>query len=170
MAICLSESSSPRMILLIYLYTNYNKNKKFRSFKNRKHIFLIRKTEDGLYLGFSYKSLISDHIRSDKGSQRKILLIGKFNRRKTQRIVLLAHLSRRLLGELIVYPCPGVRRCLRRRRCRSQFSNIFSSKTARPIKAKYYVEPPWKGGTKVCINGPGHMTVVDTVYWDDQSD
>ena len=67
----------------------------------------------------------------------------------------LAHLSRRLIGELIVYPFSGVRRC----RCRrSQFSNIFSSKTAWLIKAKFNVEPPWEGGTKVCINGPGHMT------------
>ena len=40
----------------------------------------------------------------------------------------------------------------------STFSNIFSSETAWPIKAKFYVEPPWEGGTKVCINGPGHMT------------
>ena len=38
------------------------------------------------------------------------------------------------------------------------FSNIFSSETAWPSKAKFYVEPPWEGGTKVCINGPGHMT------------
>ena len=38
------------------------------------------------------------------------------------------------------------------------FSNIFSSETAWPIKAKFYVEPPWEEGTKVCINGPGHMT------------
>ena len=38
------------------------------------------------------------------------------------------------------------------------FSNIFSSETTWPIKAKFYVEPPWEGGTKVCINGPGHMT------------
>ena len=37
------------------------------------------------------------------------------------------------------------------------FSNIFSE-TAWPIKAKFYVEPPWEGETKVCINGPGHMT------------
>ena len=37
-------------------------------------------------------------------------------------------------------------------------SNIFSSETAWPIKAKFYVEPPWGGGTKVYINGPGHMT------------
>ena len=38
------------------------------------------------------------------------------------------------------------------------FSNIFSSETAWPINAKFYVEPPWEGGTKVYINGPGHMT------------
>ena len=31
------------------------------------------------------------------------------------------------------------------------------SETAWPIKAKFYVEPPWEGRTKVCINGPGHM-------------
>ena len=66
----------------------------------------------------------------------------------------LAHLSRRLIGVLIVYPCSGVRRCRRR----PPFSNVFSSETAWPIKAKFYVEPPWEGGTKVCINGPGHMT------------
>ena len=39
-----------------------------------------------------------------------------------------------------------------------KFSNVFSSETAWPIKAKFYVEPPWEGGTKVNINGPGHMT------------
>ena len=75
-----------------------------------------------------------------------------------QSIVFLAHLSRRLTGELIGYPWirrPSVRR---RRRPSSTFSNIFSSETAWPIKAKFYVEPPWEGGTKVCINGPGHMT------------
>ena len=38
------------------------------------------------------------------------------------------------------------------------FSNVFSSENAGPIKAKFYVEPPWEGGTKVCINGQGHMT------------
>ena len=60
-----------------------------------------------------------------------------------------------LAGELIVYPYSGVRY----RRCRrQQCLNIFSSETLLPIKAKFYVEPPWEGGTKVCINGPGHMT------------
>ena len=38
------------------------------------------------------------------------------------------------------------------------FSNFFSSETAWPIKAKFHVEPPWEGGTKVYINDPGHMT------------
>ena len=51
-------------------------------------------------------------------------------------------------GELIVYPCSGVRRRRCRCRCRQQCLNIFS----------LYVKPPWEGGTKVYINGPGHMT------------
>ena len=55
-------------------------------------------------------------------------------------------------GELIVYPCSGIH-C----RCQ-QCLNIFSSETALPIKAKFYVEPAWEGGRKVYINGPGHMT------------
>ena len=37
-------------------------------------------------------------------------------------------------------------------------SNVFSSETAWPIKAKFYVEPHWEGGTKVYINSSGHMT------------
>ena len=37
-------------------------------------------------------------------------------------------------------------------------SNIFSSATAWPIKAKFYLEPPWVGGTKVCSRHLGHMT------------
>ena len=63
-------------------------------------------------------------------------------------------------GELIVYPYSGIRRCRRclcRCRCRQQCLNI-SSETALPIKAKFYMEPPWEGGTKVYINGPGPMT------------
>ena len=70
---------------------------------------------------------------------------------------LLAHLSRRLIVELIVYTCSGVRRCCCCH-CHSPFSNIFSSVTAWPIKAKLYVEPLWERGTKVCVNGLGYMT------------
>ena len=57
-------------------------------------------------------------------------------------------------GELIVYPSsqrPSVG-------VRPPSLKIFSSEIAWPIKAIFYVEPPWLGGTKVCINGPGHMT------------
>ena len=72
------------------------------------------------------------------------------------KISFLAHLSRRLTGELIGYP--WIRRPWLSVRRLFTFSNIFSSETAWPIKAKFYVEPPWEGGTKVCINGPGHMT------------
>ena len=64
----------------------------------------------------------------------------------------LAHLSLWLIVELIGYPWYGFRRRP------STISNVFSSEAAWPIQAKFYVEPPWEGGTKVCINGPGHMT------------
>ena len=38
------------------------------------------------------------------------------------------------------------------------FSIIFFSETAWPIKAKFRVEPSWKVGKKVYINGTGHIT------------
>ena len=41
--------------------------------------------------------------------------------------------------------------------CVSTFLNI-SSETTGPIEAIVHMEPPWDGGTKVCSNGPGHMT------------
>ena len=72
----------------------------------------------------------------------------------------LAHLSRRLIGELIVYQWSGVRpssvhpSIVRRR---PQCSKIFFSETAGPIKAKFYVEPPWVGGTIFCSRHLGHM-------------
>ena len=69
----------------------------------------------------------------------------------------LAYLSRRLTGELIVYPCSGVRLSSIVIRPSSTISKIFSSETAWPIKAKLHAHP-YEGGTKVCINGPGHMT------------
>ena len=35
---------------------------------------------------------------------------------------------------------------------------IFSSRTTGPIEARFHMESPWDGGTKVCSNGPGHLT------------
>ena len=67
---------------------------------------------------------------------------------------LLAHLRLRLIGELIGYPWSRIR--LSSSVHRSQCSNIFSE-TAGSIKAKFYVEPPLLGGTKVCLRHPGHM-------------
>ena len=58
-------------------------------------------------------------------------------------------------GELIVYPCSVVRPSSVRR---PPFSKIFSSETAWPIKAKFYMKHLWEGGTNVYINNPGHMT------------
>ena len=67
-------------------------------------------------------------------------------------------LSRRLVGELMGYSwsgvCPSV---VHRSSYRSQCSKIFS-KTACSIKAKFFLEPSWRGGTKVCSRYLGHMT------------
>ena len=51
---------------------------------------------------------------------------------------------------------PSVRPSVVRRR--PQCSKIFFSETAGPIKAKFYVEPPWVGGTLFCSRHLGHMT------------
>ena len=75
---------------------------------------------------------------------------------------LLAHLSQRLIGELIVYSCSSVRPSsygvVLRTSSSSTISNIFFSETAWPIKGKFYVEPPWEGGTKFCSRQLGHVT------------
>ena len=89
------------------------------------------------------------------------LLAFRVPRFKSQADTLLAHLSRRLIGELIVYPWSGVRCCPSVRPSyvrRPQCSNIFFSETTCPIKAKFYVEPPWVGGTKFCPRHLGHVT------------
>ena len=68
--------------------------------------------------------------------------------------VLLAHLSQRLIDELIVYTWSGVRR-----RRPSVAHNAQTSSSQKPLgKTKYYVEPPWVGRTKFCSRHVGHMT------------
>ena len=58
----------------------------------------------------------------------------------------LAHLSRRLKGELIVYPCSGVRRHRRCCRCCQPFSNMNISEASRQIAIKFYLKHHWGGG------------------------
>ena len=43
------------------------------------------------------------------------------------------------------------------------FQISFFLETAWPIEAKFYVEPPWEGGTKIWSNGLGHMTKMATM-------
>ena len=59
--------------------------------------------------------------------------------------------------KLIIYPCSGVRPSSSVVRPFT-ISNIFFSQIARPVKAKFCVEPLWVGGTKVCSRHLGHMT------------
>ena len=72
----------------------------------------------------------------------------------------LAHLSQRLIGELIGYPWSNVRPSVRPSSVRRPFTMLkdLLLQTAWPIKAKFYVEPPWVGGTIFCSRHLGHMT------------
>ena len=64
---------------------------------------------------------------------------------------LLAHLSRRLIGELIV--CQSLWRPSVVRPSVNIFKHLIP-KTTGPIELKFHMDT----GTKVCSNGPGHMT------------
>ena len=57
----------------------------------------------------------------------------------------LAHLSRRLIGELIVYPCSGVRPSS------STISKIFFSETAGPIVIIFHIHHLLVGGKNNCV-------------------
>ena len=70
--------------------------------------------------------------------------------------VLLAHLSRRLVGELIVYPWSGVRPSS----SSSTISNINISATSRLIATKFYLKHHWVGGKAVLGFEPDQITTL----------
>ena len=74
---------------------------------------------------------------------------------KLVRFSFLAHPNRRLMRELIVYPCYGV--------VVHNVKNI--SETSCPTKAKFYAEPPWVGGTRVCSRHLGRMIWFTLPRW-----
>ena len=45
----------------------------------------------------------------------------------------------------------------------STFANFFSLEMARPIEAKFHMEPPWDRETKICSNGLDHMTNMTAI-------
>ena len=63
----------------------------------------------------------------------------------------------RFLAHLSIRPPSSV---VRLSVCRPHFLNIFSSETTWLIKVKFHMEPQRNGGTKICSNGPSHMTKV----------
>ena len=77
----------------------------------------------------------------------------------------LAHLSRWAHEVSLLYTNrAGVRPSVVRPSVCPPCSKIFFSKTARPIKAKFYVEPPWESGTKVCINGHISYNIATLIF------
>ena len=69
-------------------------------------------------------------------------------------------------GELIVCPCSVVRRSCSRRCC---CSNVFSSETAEPIKAKLHAEHRQEGRMKIYINGQGHLAKMAAMAIDSKN-
>ena len=73
----------------------------------------------------------------------------------------LAHLSRRLKGELIVYPWSGVRSVsVVRRRPSSTISNMNISATSGPIATKFYLKHHWVGVKAALGFGPDRIRTL----------
>ena len=66
---------------------------------------------------------------------------------------LLAHLSRRLVGELIVYPWSGIRPS-------STISNMNISATSGPIATKFYLKHHCVGGKAALGSGPDRIRTL----------
>ena len=73
--------------------------------------------------------------------------------------IFLAHLSRRLIGELIVYPCSGVRPSSVVRPS-STISNMNISVTSGPITMKFYQKQYWDGGKAALGFGPDRIQTL----------
>ena len=66
----------------------------------------------------------------------------------------LAHMSRRLVGELIVYPWSGVRLSS------STISNMNISAMSGPITTKFYLKYHWVGGKAAFGSGPDRIRTL----------
>ena len=85
----------------------------------------------------------------------------------TRVYMFLAHLSLWLKGELIVYPCSGVRRhrrCCRRRR--SPFPSMNISEASRQIAIKFYLKHHWDGGKAAWGFGADHFRTLVSMATD----
>ena len=72
----------------------------------------------------------------------------------------LAHLSRRLVGELMVYPWSGVRPSSVRRPSAFTISNMIISATSGPIATKFYLKHHWVGGKAASGFGPDRIRTL----------
>ena len=79
------------------------------------------------------------------------LMITRFASNLQYIYIFLAHLSRRLIGELIVYPCSGVRPSVVRRPSSFTISKIFFSETAGPIVLILHIHHLQVGGKNNCV-------------------
>ena len=104
-----------------------------------------------------------NEAQMDGISHSSVSLIAFFSSSEIQgfiRCQFLAHLSRRLIGELIVYPWFGVCRRPSVRRTSSVVHNAQTSSSQKPLgrSKPNFMWSPWVGGTKFCLRHLGHMT------------
>ena len=81
-----------------------------------------------------------------------------------QNYAFFAHLSQRLIGELIVYSCSGVRPSVCRRT--STISNSNISATSWPIVTKFYLNHHWGGGKAALGFGPDRIGTLVSMATD----
>ena len=57
------------------------------------------------------------------------------------------------------------------RSLRFNIFNFFCSETARPIEAKFHMEPPWDVRNEIYSNVPGHMTMpISKIFFRTKAD
>ena len=69
----------------------------------------------------------------------------------------------------MAYSIPMLRRPSSSLFIRSHCSNVFFFETTWPFRVKLHIEHPLEEGTKVCMNGQGHMTKMATIPINDKN-
>ena len=116
-------------------------------------IYFYITTSTGMYLHGLNRKSVSIMNQQWKHPQQPCCFHGCHGNKYA---AFLAHLSQRLIGELIVYQWYGVRR--RRPSLSSTMLKHLLLRNRLANQTKFYVEPPWVGGTKFCSRHLGHMT------------
>ena len=119
------------------------------------YVFAVTKNITKIHISRCYTSIIN--FKKVPSAVLRQVEIAEAQALPWQHTHFLAHLSRRLVGELIVYPWSGVRPSashVRRPSSSSTISNMNISATSWPISMKFYHKHHWDGGKAALGFGP----------------